>query len=99
MTFFEIGAYGDIRGWKEVHYTPEQAVRAHLAVKGKLMVPDGWGTFDLGLFPWYEPIERFLTAADKAGIKYLTPKIGEIVKPGQVGGREVWWRAYINKAQ
>ena len=99
VTFFEIGAYGDIRGWKEVHYTPEQAVKAHQAVKGKLIVPSGWATFDLGMFPWYEPIERLMIAANQASIDYLTPKIGEVVIPGKVGGREAWWEPFINKTQ
>lgn len=96
VTFFEIGAYGEIRGWKEVHYTPEQAVMAHQAVRGKLMVPSGWGTFDLGMFPWYEPIERLLISANQAGIDCLTPKIGEIIIPGKLGGREEWWKPFIN---
>ena len=99
VTFFEIGAYGDIRGWKEVHYIPEQAVKAHQAVKGKLIVPSGWATFDLGMFPWYEPIERLMIAANQASIDYLTPKIGEVVIPGQVGGRKAWWKPYIKKTQ
>ena len=97
VSFFEIGAYSDLRGQMEVHYTPEQAVRAHQAVRGKLMVPSGWGTFNLGLFPWHEPVERFLIAANQAGIDYLIPKIGEVVHPGLVGGHEVWWTPYINK--
>ncbi len=95
VTFFEIGAYGEIRGWKEVHYTPEQAVKAHQAVRGKLMVPSGWATFDLGMFPWYEPVERLLIAAKQSRVDYLTPKIGEVVIPGNVGGRETWWKPSI----
>ena len=99
VTFFEVGAYSNLKGQMEVHYTPEQAVNAHQAVRGKLMVPSGWGTFDLGLFPWYEPIEQMLIAATQAGIDCLTPKIGEVVTPGKVGGRETWWKPYINKTQ
>jgi hypothetical protein len=99
VTFFEIGAYSNLKGQMEVHYSPEQAIKAHQAVKGKLMVPSGWGTFDLGLFPWYEPIERFLIAADQAGIEYLTPNLGEVVIPGKVGGRTSWWNPYRNKGQ
>ena len=99
VAFFEIGAYGEIRGWKEIHYTPELAVKAHQAVRGELMVPSGWGTFDLGMFPWYEPIERFSIAADQAGIDYLTPKIGEVINHEQIGGREAWWKSFINKTQ
>ena len=99
VTFFEIGAYGEMRGWKEVHYNPEQAVKAHQAVRGKLMVPSGWGTFDLGMFPWHEPIERFLIAANQTGVDYLTPKIGEVINPGQLGGREAWWKPFIKNKQ
>jgi L-ascorbate metabolism protein UlaG (beta-lactamase superfamily) len=99
VTIFEIGAYSNLKGQMEVHYTPEQAVKAHQAVKGKLMVPSGWGTFDLGLFPWHEPIERFLNAANQADIDYLTPIIGEMVIPGQVCDREVWWKSFVNKIQ
>ncbi|MCU7921032.1 MAG: MBL fold metallo-hydrolase [Candidatus Thiodiazotropha sp. (ex Epidulcina cf. delphinae)] len=97
VTFFEIGAYSNLKGQMEVHYTPEQAVKAHQAVKGKLIVPSGWGTFDLGLFPWHEPIERFLIAASQSGIEYQTPEIGEIVNLGQVGDSEAWWEPFINK--
>ena len=96
ITFFEIGAYSNLKGQMEVHYTPEQAVKAHQAVRGTLIVPSGWGTFDLGLFPWYEPIERFLAAVNQSDIKYLTPKIGEVVNPGQAVDRDEWWKSFIN---
>ena len=95
VTFFDIGAYGEQKGWKEVHYTPEQAVKAHQAVKGKLIVPSGWATFNLALFPWHEPIERFLVATKEARIDYLTPKIGEVIQHGQEGGHEAWWVPFI----
>ncbi|MBW2634232.1 MAG: MBL fold metallo-hydrolase [Deltaproteobacteria bacterium] len=96
VTFFEIGAYSKLKGQMEVHYSPEQAVKAHQAVSGKVMVPYGWGTFDLGLFPWFEPIERFLIAANQSGIDYLTPKIGELIKSGNEGGKNEWWKLFVN---
>lgn len=99
VTFFEIGAYSNLKGQMEIHYTPEQAVKAHQAVRGKLLVPSGWGTFDLGLFPWYEPIERLLIAANQIDINYLTPKIGEVVIPGEVGSHESWWEEFISNKQ
>ena len=99
LTFFEIGAYSNLKGQMEVHYSPEQAIKAHKAVRGKVMVPSGWGTFDLGLFPWYEPIERFLIEATQTDIDYLTPKIGEVVVLGKPGGRQKWWTPYVNEAQ
>jgi len=96
VTFFEIGAYSSLKGQMEVHYTPEQSVRAHQAVRGSLMVPSGWGTFDLGLFPWHEPVERLLREAHQADIEYLAPRIGQVVIPAKLGGRETWWRPFIN---
>ncbi|MDT8448489.1 MAG: MBL fold metallo-hydrolase [bacterium] len=95
VTFFEMGAYGEYRGWKEIHCTPEEAVQAHQMVRGKLLVPSHWGTFDLAMFAWHEPIERFVAAADQAGIAYLTPKFGERINPGHVGGKERWWRPFM----
>jgi len=95
VTFFEIGAYSNLKGQMELHYTPEQAIEAHQAVKGKLIIPSGWGTFNLGLFPWHEPIERFLIKANQDGIDYLTPKIGEVVIPGKAGGDTAWWEPFI----
>jgi len=97
VTFFEIGAYSNLKGQMEVHYSPEQAIKAHQAVRGKLIVPSGWGTFDLGLFPWYEPIERFLIAAKQVGVDCLTPKIGEVVNPRKVSGNKAWWKPFIKK--
>lgn len=81
--------------WKEIHYTPEEAVKAHQTVKGKLIVPSGWGTFNFALFPWHEPIKRFLLAVKEERTDYLTPKIGEIIIFGQEGGRTEWWEQFI----
>jgi len=97
ITFFEIGAYSNLKGQMEIHYTPEQAVKAHQAVRGKLIVPSGWCTFDLGLFPWYEPIERFVIATEQAGVDFLTPKIGKIINPKNAGIYDEWWKPFINK--
>jgi len=97
VTFIEMGAYGKYPGWKEIHFTPEDAVKAHQALQGKVMIPSHWGTFDLAMFVWYEPIERFVAAADQAEIAFLTPQVGERINPGHVGGSSRWWREYIQK--
>ncbi|MDX2469035.1 MAG: MBL fold metallo-hydrolase [SAR324 cluster bacterium] len=95
LTFFEMGAYGKYRGWKEIHYTPEESVKAHQAVKGKVMVPSHWGTFDLAMFKWSEPIERYIKAANEAEIQYLTPKIGERIQLDGKSGNEKWWQEFM----
>ena len=97
VTFFEMGAYGKYKGWKEIHFTPEESVKAHQAVKGKIMVPSHWGTFDLAMFKWSEPIERYIKAADESQIQYLTPKIGERILLKGEGGKEKWWQEYMGQ--
>ena len=71
ITFLKIGSYDEM--WKQIHMTPEEAVQQHLDLDGNILVPLHWATFDLALHPWYEPVERVLTASDKTGIKTITP--------------------------
>jgi L-ascorbate metabolism protein UlaG (beta-lactamase superfamily) len=42
LTYIKIGAYGD--AWPDIHLTPEQAVDAHEALRGTLLLPIHWGT-------------------------------------------------------
>ena len=68
VTLIESGAYDP--GWPDVHLGPEQALEGHRAVRGSLMLPVHWGTFDLALHSWIEPAERLLDA--KAPQDHLT---------------------------
>jgi hypothetical protein len=62
------------------------------------MVPLHWATFDLGLHPWYEPIERTLTAALENNVQLNTPIIGEQVDINRLPAADPWWRA-VDKPQ
>ena len=75
---------------------PEQAVTAVKMLKGKVMVPIHWGTFDLGLHSWYEPIERLVNAAERENTLIITPRIGELVDPDNYES-VFWWRVIKNK--
>jgi L-ascorbate metabolism protein UlaG (beta-lactamase superfamily) len=77
--------------WADVHLGPEQAVAAHLAVRGRVMFPVHWGTFDLALHTWVEPMERVLTAARSAGVNVVTPKPGQSIDPLAPPQPERWW--------
>ena len=48
---------------------PEQAVRAFLELKAKVMVPMHYGTFRLSFEPPEEPIERLKAAVKRNGIE------------------------------
>jgi L-ascorbate metabolism protein UlaG (beta-lactamase superfamily) len=89
LTMIEIGAYDAL--WADVHLGPEQAVLAHRLVRGDVMLPLHWGTFDLALHGWTEPIERALVAAEQHGVRVATPRPGGIFEPTRDLPTERWW--------
>jgi L-ascorbate metabolism protein UlaG (beta-lactamase superfamily) len=90
ITFLKVGSYDEM--WKQVHMLPEEAVQQHQDLRGGILVPLHWATFDLGLHPWYEPIERTLTAARETDVQAVTPIIGEQVNIGRPQEVNPWWR-------
>jgi L-ascorbate metabolism protein UlaG (beta-lactamase superfamily) len=89
LTLIKIGAYGDT--WPDIHLTPEQAVDAHGKLRGKLLLPIHWGTFNLAFHAWDEPAERVVIAAG-SGTRLIVPRPGESVEPATVRAAEMWWR-------
>ncbi len=92
LTMLEIGAYG--KYWPDIHMGPDNASNAHLALRGKLMMPIHWGTFNLAPHAWYEPIEKLLDYAKEKNIQLFVPTPGE---PSEVKGEYVsgWWKKYL----
>jgi len=88
LTMLEIGAYG--KNWPDIHMGPDNASNANLALKGKLMMPIHWGTFNLSTHAWYEPIERLLQYGKEKHIDLFIPEPG---KPTEVTGplNSEWW--------
>ncbi|WP_297418005.1 MBL fold metallo-hydrolase [Clostridium sp.] len=66
------------RRWPWVHMKPEEAVQAHLDVKGKNMLMH-WGAFTLAFHSWKEPIERAIKKAKKSEVNLIVPQIGKTV--------------------
>jgi len=93
MTFIECGAYGT--AWPLIHMFPEQTVQAHLDLKGKVLHPIHWGTFNLALHPWFEPIERLATTAASANVNTATPVVGETTIFGKTLLSLIWWEHEI----
>jgi L-ascorbate metabolism protein UlaG (beta-lactamase superfamily) len=89
LAMIETGAYG--RAWPDWHLGPEQAVTAHLLVRGKMLLPIHWGLFNLAYHGWTEPIERLLAAAAREGAVVATPRPGESVEPGAAPAVARWW--------
>jgi L-ascorbate metabolism protein UlaG (beta-lactamase superfamily) len=88
-TLMEIGAYSQL--WPDVHIGPEQAIAAHVQARGGVFIPVHWGTFDLAMHGWTEPVERVLVAAARAGVRVLVPRPGGRVEPTEATAVERWW--------
>jgi L-ascorbate metabolism protein UlaG (beta-lactamase superfamily) len=91
LTLLPVGAYSDL--WPDVHMTPEEAVRAHRDLGGRLLVPVHWATFNLGFHTWSEPIERLHAAAATAGAALAVPRPGERRDAAIRPGADDWWSA------
>lgn len=89
LTMLEVGAYNS--DWADIHMLPEEAVQAHIDLKGVAMLPVHNSTFDLAFHPWYEPLERVSAAAKKEQVKLITPLVGEVFTAKQPPASEPWW--------
>ena len=89
MTMIDSGAYDST--WTDVHLGPEQTVLAHQMVRGEVLLPVHWGLFDLGNHGWTEPIERTLRAAERQGVKVVTPRPGASVELSDADRVDRWW--------
>jgi L-ascorbate metabolism protein UlaG (beta-lactamase superfamily) len=89
VTLIDSGAYNQL--WADNHLGPEQAVRSHELVGGKLMIPVHWGKFYLAPHAWTEPVERVIVAAQMRGVSVATPRPGESVEPHAGVQTNRWW--------
>lgn len=94
LTIMPIGAYD--RAWSQIHLNPEEAVQAHKDVKGKVMMPIHWGTFDLALHTWRDPMLRLTKAARIEDVAFISPLPGELVEIGALteatsNAPKTWW--------
>lgn len=89
LTLIKIGASDPT--WVEIHMSPEEAVRTHRDVRGRVMLPIHWATFNLAFHAWREPADRAAAEAQRSGVTIVVPKPGELVEPAMLGPQETWW--------
>lgn len=88
LTMIEVGQYH--RTWPDWHIGPEQAVRAHQWVRGRVMLPVHWGLFVLAMHSWTEPVERVSKEAERLKVPLATPRPGESFEPSRFVSQR-WW--------
>lgn len=93
LALLEIGAYNE--EWESIHMGPENAAQASLDVNAKLLMPIHWGTFNLAMHPWTEPVERLLAEAGKRGVSLVLPAPGETVAVTGKAYNSRWWERYL----
>lgn len=91
LTLLPIGAYND--AWHAIHMDPEEAVRAHGDLGGRVLLPIHWATFNLAFHRWAEPVERLLAAAGARGVDVVVPQPGERVDVLAPPPLRDWWTA------
>lgn len=90
LTLIKVGASDP--SWSQIHMTPEEAVQTHRDVRGAVMLPVHWATFNLAFHAWREPADRTLAAASKEGVKIVVPWPGEFVEPATAAAEpRIWW--------
>lgn len=89
VTLLPIGAYADL--WPDIHMNPEESVAAHRDLRGGVLLPVHWATFNLGLHPWSEPVTRLRAAAETAGIPLALPVPGQRIDLTGPPPTADWW--------
>src|SRR5215210_5542421 len=91
LTLLPIGAYND--AWHFIHMDPEEAVRAHGDLGGRVLLPIHWATFNLAFHRWAEPVQRMLAAAGAKGVQVVVPMPGERIDVLDPPALKDWWTA------
>jgi L-ascorbate metabolism protein UlaG (beta-lactamase superfamily) len=76
IALLPIGAYQP-DGFRRVHTSPEDALRAFVDLGAERMVPMHYGTFRLSEEPVEEPLPRLINAAQRAGMQERIAALGE----------------------
>ncbi|GAB2947468.1 MBL fold metallo-hydrolase [Micromonospora polyrhachis] len=90
-TLMQVGAYDP--AWPNVHMFPEDAVSAHLDLRGGLLIPVHWATFDLAAHSWADPVERLWQEATARDVRLAVPRPGERVAVDDPPPVDGWWQA------
>jgi L-ascorbate metabolism protein UlaG (beta-lactamase superfamily) len=89
IALLECGQYNVI--WPYIHSMPEELIPEGAELKAKVIMPVHWAKFSLATHEWNDPIIRFVAAAEKAGVPYTTPMMGEPVVLDEHYPKSSWW--------
>ena len=88
LSLVEIGAWHP--AWGNIHLGPQNALRVHQQVRAKTMMPVHWGTFNLAMHAWDQPICHLMELAEQNDVQLLSPMMGQTVH--RESGVTDYWR-------
>lgn len=92
VAMLEIGAYNE--NWESIHMGPENAVQATLDIGNPLLMPIHWGTFNLAMHPWKEPVNRLMAEAERKNVSLVLPAPGETITLNRSAYNSFWWNQF-----
>jgi L-ascorbate metabolism protein UlaG (beta-lactamase superfamily) len=96
LVMLEIGAFHP--AWGNIHLGPRNALAAHALLGGGPLLPIHWGTFNLALHAWYEPVETLLRESSSAA-PLLLPRLGAPIEPTHDQPLDTWWRGIDTRVE
>jgi L-ascorbate metabolism protein UlaG (beta-lactamase superfamily) len=96
LVMLEVGAFHP--SWGTIHLGPENALAALELLGGGAFLPVHWGTFNLALHAWDDPVETLVRVAP-SHVQLLLPRLGAAVEPAHVERVEPWWRSVAPRSE
>jgi L-ascorbate metabolism protein UlaG (beta-lactamase superfamily) len=93
LVLLEIGAWHP--AWGDIHLGPEHALEARAMLGSGRLHPIHWGTFNLAMHAWDQPIETLTQLAPSRGVSLVTPMLGQPIEPLRVDEITPWWRGVV----
>jgi L-ascorbate metabolism protein UlaG (beta-lactamase superfamily) len=88
LVLLEVGAAD--ADWADIHLGPDNALAAHRLLGGGPLLPLHWGTFNLALHAWRQPVQRLLEARGPE-VPLLLPAPGQRVDVAAGPLNSRWW--------
>ena len=97
LSLMPIGAYNE--SWHDIHMDPIEAIDAFDQVGRGMFIPIHWGTFDLALHSWYEPVKLLVESKDIQPDELIMPLPGEWIDYRTYQSNHEWWKSYSKDFQ
>ncbi len=79
MLSFDVGRWKFDVGSSSLKSLSLLIKRYQISLKGNLLLPIHWGTFNIGIHAWTDPIERMIKTATEKSVKFAAPMHGQPV--------------------